>query len=347
LYDDLCHHYRLQPTRNNTGIAHENGSIESSHGHLKNRIEQALYLRGNFDFASVTEYGAFIDQAAHRLNAQHTEKFVVEQASLQPLPPHRVADYEVLTAKVSCRSTIDVRCVLYTVPARLIGRQLELHLYHDRLVGYLNHQPVVQLPRIRVVGTDKRRARCINYRHVIEGLRRKPKAFLYCTWQQELLPNDLWRDLWQQLKVRFELDSAAVLIVEALYMAARQDKEQTVAQYLQTQLETNTLTLVALRQQFGWLHQAGVPKLHIEQHELSSYDQLLSTSRVTQSLPKPEFAPQATATLPHVDSLGEPRASSHARALVVRSILAGTMRIGGTTPLECAPAASAQRSPTT
>lgn len=177
LYDDLCHHYQMQPTRNNTGIAHENGSIEASHGHLKNRIEQALYLRGNFDFASVAEYGTFIDQAAHRLNAQHTEKFVVEQASLQPLPPQRVADYEVLTAKVSCRSTIDVRCVLYTVPARLIGRPLELHLYHDRIVGYLNHQPVVQLPRIRVVGTDKRRARCINYRHVIEGLRRKPKLF--------------------------------------------------------------------------------------------------------------------------------------------------------------------------
>ncbi|XHX75922.1 MAG: hypothetical protein RBJ76_15890 [Stenomitos frigidus ULC029] len=27
LYDDLCHHYRLQPTRNNTGIAHENESL--------------------------------------------------------------------------------------------------------------------------------------------------------------------------------------------------------------------------------------------------------------------------------------------------------------------------------
>lgn len=26
LYDDLCHHYRLQPTRNNNSIAHENGS---------------------------------------------------------------------------------------------------------------------------------------------------------------------------------------------------------------------------------------------------------------------------------------------------------------------------------
>lgn len=347
LYDDLCHHYRLQPTRNNTGIAHENGSIESSHGHLKNRLEQALYLRGNFDFASVAEYGAFIDQAVQRLNAQHSAKFVVEQAELQSLPPHRVADYAVLTAKVSCRSTIDVRCVLYTVPARLIGRQLELHLYHDRIVGYLNQQPVMQLPRLRVVGADKRRARCINYRHVVEGLRRKPKAFLYCTWQQGLLPNDSWRDLWQQVKVRFELDSAAVLIVEALYIAAMQDKEQTVAQYLQTQLAANTLTLGTLRQHFGLRPGAAVPQLHIEQHDLSSYDQLLSITRVTESLPKPEPAPQAVATLPHAEPLGSPRTPSHARAMVLRAVLAGTVRIGGTTTVECAPATSAQRSPTT
>jgi hypothetical protein len=31
-YDALCAHYGMEPTRNNTGIDHENGSIESSHG---------------------------------------------------------------------------------------------------------------------------------------------------------------------------------------------------------------------------------------------------------------------------------------------------------------------------
>ena len=55
LYDDLCNHYRMQPTRNNTGIAHENGAIESPHGHLKNRIKQALLLRGSHDFESIAD----------------------------------------------------------------------------------------------------------------------------------------------------------------------------------------------------------------------------------------------------------------------------------------------------
>ncbi len=36
-YDALCAHYGMTPTRNNRGVAHENGSIESSHGHLKRR----------------------------------------------------------------------------------------------------------------------------------------------------------------------------------------------------------------------------------------------------------------------------------------------------------------------
>ncbi len=35
-YDELCAHCRMTPTRNNKGVAHENGSIESFHGHLKN-----------------------------------------------------------------------------------------------------------------------------------------------------------------------------------------------------------------------------------------------------------------------------------------------------------------------
>lgn len=181
LDDDLCTHYRMQPTRNNTSIAHENGSIESSHGHLKNRIKQALLLRGSCEFASIAEYQELINQAVAGLNAQHQEKIAAERTRLQPLPQGRVADYEVLTAKVSCHSTVDVHCVLYTVPAHLIGRQLELHLYHDRIVGYLHRQQVVQLPRARPDGKGKRRARCINYRHVVAGLRRKPRAFLYCT----------------------------------------------------------------------------------------------------------------------------------------------------------------------
>ena len=44
-YHELCAHYGMTPSRNNTGVAHENGSIESAHGHLKRVLEDALLLR--------------------------------------------------------------------------------------------------------------------------------------------------------------------------------------------------------------------------------------------------------------------------------------------------------------
>jgi transposase InsO family protein len=43
-YEALCAHYGMEPTRNNRGVAHENGSIESPHGHLKLAIED-VYKR--------------------------------------------------------------------------------------------------------------------------------------------------------------------------------------------------------------------------------------------------------------------------------------------------------------
>jgi len=349
-YQELCDHYRLEPTRNNKGIAHENGAIESPHGHLKNRITQALYLRGHTNFESVAAYQSFIEVSVDKLNERHQQKFVEEQQKLQPLPKYRACDYEILTARVSRYSTIDVRCVLYTVPSRLIGRQLELRLYHDRITGYIGNQQVVELPRVRASSKGKRRAKCINYRHVIEGLRRKPRAFLYCTWRNDLLPNDHYRRLWQQVKERFELDSAAVLIVEALYIAATQDKALAVANYLDEQLTDGRLTLVGLRQHFQLLTGTQMPTVSVKQHNLASYDQLLSPERLVepledrsnstqdtdsftkpsqQSVSKPQRSSQEAAPLAHAQPLGRLTAPSDAGAVVLRSVLASTLRIRG------------------
>ena len=268
-------------------------------------------------------------------------------------------DYEVLTAQVSRYSTVDVRCVLYTVPSRLIGRQLELHLYHNRIVGYLGKQVVVELPRVRVSSKGRRRARCINYRRVIEGLKRKPRAFIYCTWREDLLPNDHYRRLWAQIEADFEIDSAAVLMVEALYIAATQNKASAVAEYLETELSAGSLTLVGLRRHFQLLTGTSMPTVSVKQHNLSSYDQLLNSQRLVEpintiqpakdipphkSLSKPQRASQKPPTLPYAQPLAEPRKLGDAGAVVVRSALAGTLRIGGQPTLDFETQAQPQRS---
>jgi hypothetical protein len=107
------------------------------------------------------------------------------------------------------------------VPSRLVGLKLTVHLYHDRLVGFLGSQRVLTLDRVHVPGGNAiRRARSIDYRHLVGSLRRKPRPFLNCTWQQDLLPNDEWRDLWSRLRSGDDLDSSARIMVEALYIAA-------------------------------------------------------------------------------------------------------------------------------
>lgn len=133
LYQEVCDHYRMQATRNNPGVAHENGSIERSHSYFKRRLCQALYRRGSFEFESVAQYQAFIEGVITKLNAKCAQKFEAEKPFLQALPRYRTADYEVLSARVSSHSTISIRCILYTVPSRLIGHRLTVHLYHDRL----------------------------------------------------------------------------------------------------------------------------------------------------------------------------------------------------------------------
>jgi hypothetical protein len=61
----------MEPTRNNRGIAHENGAIESSHGHLKYAVNDALLMRGSGDFDDLTAYRAFIDEVAARKNRRN------------------------------------------------------------------------------------------------------------------------------------------------------------------------------------------------------------------------------------------------------------------------------------
>jgi transposase InsO family protein len=48
-YRELCAHYGMTATRNNRGVSHENGSVESPHRHLKTTLDQALILRRDFD----------------------------------------------------------------------------------------------------------------------------------------------------------------------------------------------------------------------------------------------------------------------------------------------------------
>src|SRR6202142_862531 len=88
-YDALCAHYRMEPTRNNRGVAHENGGIESAHGPLKHSIRDALLMRGTMDFEDLGAYRSFIDEIIGRKNARNIKSIGAEAPLPRPRPHPR------------------------------------------------------------------------------------------------------------------------------------------------------------------------------------------------------------------------------------------------------------------
>jgi hypothetical protein len=124
----------MQPTRNNRGVAHENGSIESPHGHLKNAIRDALLLRGSTEFIELADYRRFVDEIVSRQNARNGTRIEAERAFLHPLPGQRTNDYDETRVYVTSSGGFTLRKVFYTVPSRLIGHRLRVRLYDFQLV---------------------------------------------------------------------------------------------------------------------------------------------------------------------------------------------------------------------
>ena len=88
-YADLCQHYGVKPTRNNRGIAHENGAIEAPNNHLKKQLHQALLVRGSHDFNCREDYETFVTNLLKQRNRRIHQAFLEEQRQLQALPAAR------------------------------------------------------------------------------------------------------------------------------------------------------------------------------------------------------------------------------------------------------------------
>jgi hypothetical protein len=117
----LTAHYDMVPTRNNRGVAHENGSIESRHGHVKSRIEQALLLRGSSDFERLDDYRTFVGRVIADHNKRHADAIKVEQAYLRPLPPAQPVTWQEANVRVTSSSGFSFRHAIYTVRRAILG----------------------------------------------------------------------------------------------------------------------------------------------------------------------------------------------------------------------------------
>jgi hypothetical protein len=268
-YDKLCKHYGVKPTRNNKGVAHENGAIESPNGHLKRRIEQQLMLRDSRDF----NYEEFINLIVAKINRQCKTRFEEEKPYLKTLPSRRTNNFSELHVKVSSSSTISVKRVTYTVPSRLTGVALLVHIYDNKLALFYGHELTLTLPRVYTQGSS--RERCVDYRHVIHSLAKKPNAFRNSLLRDDLIPPGDFTLLWEQLTQGGLSDTDCRYMVDLLVLANKYDCEQALGRYVLTALEAGKkASIKQCRDLFG-PDRIELPLLVSKQHSLVSYNCLM------------------------------------------------------------------------
>jgi len=274
-YQGLMRHYDMTPSRNNTGIAHENGSIESAHGHLKQALEDALLLRGTRDFADLDAYRAFVEEIVGRRNANNRKRIELERSKLGDLPQRRSTDFEEKVIPVTSSGGFILRRVFYTVPSRLVGHRLRVRIFDDRLECFLGATPVATLKRGQPVSQSKG-GHVVDYRHVIHALRRKPMALLNLVYRDRLFPRPVYKRTFEALRERCGDRDACKVTVELLMLAHEHACEAELADALDADFRAGRLPNVAALSARFRPEEASIPSVAVDLVPLGAYDELVS-----------------------------------------------------------------------
>ena len=205
-------------------------------------------------------------------NSGRAERFAEDRSELRGLPARRVDAWHRRPARVTQGSTIRIDFNTYSVPSRLIGEQVDVHIKVEYLEVWHGSVLVERLPRLR--GRNKH---AINYRHVIDWLVRKPGAFAGYRYQDAMFPTSRFRRAYDAL-LEHSPGRAAKDYLRILDLAA-QESETGVDAVLGRLLEWNvpiTPTVVADH----LAHDLGLPRameVMITTVDLSMYDGLLET----------------------------------------------------------------------
>jgi hypothetical protein len=273
-YEALCAHYGMTPSRNNRGLAHENGVIESHHGHLKQALEQALILRGSRDFADLDAYRRFVAELIGRRNARRRKAVELERRALRPLPAQRSTDFDETTVLVTSSGGFVLRKVFYTVPSRLVGHRLKLRIYDNRLECFLGGTHLLTLPRGRP--PVRGHGHVVDYRHVLHSLRRKPQALLNLVYRDALFPRAGFRRAWEALLAELAPAAACRRMVALLALAHDRGCEAELAAALEAGLDAGRLpSLDELETRFSHQEPGLPPTVSVHLPAVATYDALL------------------------------------------------------------------------
>ncbi len=278
-YQALLRHYRMEGQKIQTGKANENGDVEQRHHRFKQAVKQSLFLRGSQEFSSRKDYIAFLRHLFRQLNAGRRARLVEELSVLKGLPLKRVGDYTVFHIKVGPSSTIRVNKNVYSVHSRLIGERIEVRLYAELLEVWYAHKQLETIPRLR--GSGKHH---IQYRHIIEWLKRKPGAFENYRYRSDLFPSSRFRmaydTLTSQCPTRAHKEYLGIL-----YLAAR-ETERGVDEVLRVLLHQDApMTAKAVETMLVDQQAIAQPvNVVVEQLDVGVYDTLLDGHDVSREV---------------------------------------------------------------
>lgn len=166
----------------------------------------------------------------------------------------------------------------YSVPSRLQGEQVKVHIYEDRVEVY--YGGVQQLAVERLLGRFNYR---IDYRHIIWSLVRKPGAFPRYRYREELFPGLIFRRtydaLCEHLGHGYEADLEYLRILHRAASVSEADVETSLELLLAEGEVPLADTVKALVQP----REAEVPEMAPYEADLSEYDVLLETGEEVMS----------------------------------------------------------------
>ena len=267
-YVGALSHYGMLPDKNTPGRGHENGDVEQSHHRFKRAVEQALLLRGTREFDSRASYEHFVRGLIAGRNRARAGKFQEELARMHDLPLTRLDDFRQERVTVSRFSTIRVASNIYSVASRLIGEEVKVRLYPERIEVYYADEPVAEMDRLRGKGGAS-----IDYRHLIWSLVRKPGAFARYRWREALFPTLVFRCAFDALE-RYRPGRADVEYVRILHLAAS-TSETAVEAVLARLLEADELRDYAQVRDAVRPEPIAAPAVKIPPVCLASYDACL------------------------------------------------------------------------
>jgi hypothetical protein len=270
-YLALMRHFGMTARTTAVGAKEQNGDVESSNGALKRRLEQALLVRGSRDFDSVLAWQAFVDQVVRKANAGRGPRVAEEVAAMRELNVAKLPEFVEEDVKVSDWSTVRIKQCAYSVPSRLIGEWLQARVYEDRIEVYF--AGTLQLACERMRGRNQH---CIDYRHVIWSLVRKPGAFARYVYREEMFPSLVFRQAYDAIQAphpgtKGDLEYLRILHLAASTMEA--DVDAALALLLADGAQISSATVKSLIA--GSPGPVEVPALISSAPDLAAYDALL------------------------------------------------------------------------